>query len=94
MADAPWGAGEDSPMNEGSEYTAASGESVGEQRAGEALADGRADREPPGGGLPLGDDEEAHPEVGEQGGQPNLDPDPPVAGRPSNFAPGTDRRPT
>jgi hypothetical protein len=75
-------------MDEGSEATAASGERVGEQRAGEQLAEGAADREPPDGGLPLGADEEAHRPAADPAGQPNLDPDPPVAGRPSKFSPG------
>ena len=90
MTDAPWGAGDDSPMNEGSETTAVSGGSVGEQRAGEVTADGYTGDGPGGSGdkLPWGADEEAHPGAAEQGGQPNLTPEPAVSGRPSRLSPG------
>ncbi len=34
-------------------------------------------------------DEASQPQAGEQGGQPNLTPDPAVSGRPSNFGQGS-----
>jgi hypothetical protein len=89
MSDQPWGVGEDSPLNEGSDDTAVPAGRVGERKAGEATAeDARA-----GGGrpdaLPWGEDEAAHPGPADLGvGQPNLNPDPPVSGRTPRFSPG------
>jgi hypothetical protein len=89
MTDAPWGVGDDSPLNEGSEATAVPSGTVGEQRAAEhpTARDGTdlRGRDKP---LAYDPDEEHQPQAGEQGGQPNLSPDPPVAGRRSHFSPG------
>jgi hypothetical protein len=89
MTDGPWGVGDDAPLNEGSEDTAVPAGSVGEQKAAEhpTAQDGtdvRSDDKP----LSYVPDEEHRPQAGEQGGQPNLSPEPPVAGRRSNFSPG------
>jgi hypothetical protein len=88
MTDGAWGSSGNSPMNEGSENTAVGPGSVGEQRAGEdETSQGR--RENKGSAKqPWGKDEERHGETAEQGGQPNLSPDPPVAGRPTQLSPG------
>jgi hypothetical protein len=39
--------------------------------------------------VPYDPDQEHEPEAGEQGGQPNLSPDPAVSGRPSRFGQGS-----
>jgi hypothetical protein len=94
MSDQPWGAGDNSPMGEGTENSAVGPGSVGEQRAGEdETAQGR--RENDGSGKqPWGRDEDNYGGAAEQGGQPNLSPDPPVAGRPSRQPPGTTKEDT
>jgi hypothetical protein len=90
MSDQPWGVDADNPVNEGSEPTAVGGGSIGEQRAGDdpTAQDGTdirtKDREPA-----YNPDEEHQPQAGEQGGQPNLSPDPAVAGRRSNLGQGS-----
>src|SRR3954452_15855027 len=89
MTDAPWGAGDGSPMNEGSETTAVGAGSVGEQRAGEATADGYTGEDTDDDDqLPWGADEELPRGAAERGGQPNLTPEPAVSGRPSRLSPG------
>jgi hypothetical protein len=89
MTDQAWGVDENSPLNEGSEPTAVGVGSIGEQRAGDdpTAQDGtdvRTKDKP----LSYDPDEEHEPQAGQQGGQPNLSPDPAVAGRRSNFSPG------
>ena len=90
MSDQPWGVGENAPLNEGSEETAVGPGSVGERKAAEdeTARDGTRT----GGGadeLAYDPDEEHQPQAGEQGGQPNLTPDPAVSGRRSNFGQGS-----
>jgi len=66
------------------------GGNIGEQKAAEdpTARDGTDIR---GNDRPLAydPDEEHRPQAGEQGGQPNLDPDPAVSGRRSNFGQGS-----
>ena len=88
MTDAPFGVGNDSPMDEGENTDAGLG-SIAERKAAEhpTAQDGthtRPDDKP----LAYDPDEEHRPPGGEQGGQPNLSPDPAGAGRPSHFSPG------
>jgi len=90
MTDQPWGVDADNPMDEGSEPTAVGNANIGEQKAGEdpTAQDGtdvRTNDKP----LAYNPDEEHEPQAGEQGGQPNLSPDPAVAGRPSRFGQGS-----
>jgi hypothetical protein len=90
MTDQPWGVDENNPLNEGSEPTAVPGGNLGEQRAGEdpTAQDGtdvRTKDKP----LAYDLDQEHEPQAGEQGGQPNLSPDPAVAGRRSNLGQGS-----
>ncbi|MCU7723861.1 hypothetical protein ODJ79_09060 [Actinoplanes sp. KI2] len=90
MSEQPWGMDEDNPAGEGSEPTVASEGGIAERRAADDPTawdgtDVRPDDRPP-----AYDSEEEHaPEAGEQGGRPNLSPDPPVAGRPSRFGQGS-----
>ncbi|WP_250000867.1 hypothetical protein [Actinoplanes sp. M2I2] len=84
MSEQPWGVGADSPMNEGSEPTAVGDGSIGERRAAEGAGSSKTDKP-----LAYDPDEEHQPQAGEQGGQPNLSPDPAVAGRPSRFGQGS-----
>ena len=89
MSEQPWGIDADNPMDEGSEPTAVPDGGIGEQRAGEHPT---AQGEPASGpDKPLAyDPEQEHePQAGEQGGQPNLSPDPAVAGRRSNLGQGS-----
>jgi hypothetical protein len=88
------GMDEHSPKGEGSEPTAAGPGRVGEQRAGEATG-----RDARGGGddgdkLAWGAAEEAQPGPADWAGQPNLEPDPPVAGKPTRRSPGGDHSAT
>jgi hypothetical protein len=90
MSEQPWGVDADNPLGEGSEPTAVPEGNRGEQRAGEdaAVRDGgdvRATDKP----LAYDPEQEHRPQAGEQGGQPNLSPDPAVAGRRSNFGQGS-----
>jgi len=89
MADEPWGVGSDSPMNEGSDDTAVPAGRLGERRAGEATAEDARGGGGRGDELEWGAAEEAQPGAADLGvGQPNLDPDPAVSGRPPRFSPG------
>jgi hypothetical protein len=89
MSDEPWGVGEGSPMNEGSDDAAVPPGRLGERRAGEATAQDARGGGSRGDELEWGADEAAHPGPSDLGvGQPNLDPDPPVAGRTPRFSPG------
>ncbi len=90
MSDQPWGVDANNPMNEGSEPTAEGVPNIGEQKAGEdpTAQDGtdvRTKDKP----LAYDPDEEHSPQAGEQGGQPNLSPDPAVAGRRTNLGQGS-----
>ena len=90
MSDQPWGVGADNPMNEGSEPTAAGAGDIAERKAAEdpTAQDGtdvRTKDKP----LAYDPDEEHRPQAGEQGGRPNLSPDPAVAGRRSNVGQGS-----
>jgi hypothetical protein len=90
MTDQAWGVSEDSPMNEGSENSAVDPGSIGEQKAAEhPTAQDGTDIRPNDKPLAYDPDEEHRPQAGVQGGQPNLTPDPAVAGRRSNFSPGS-----
>jgi hypothetical protein len=90
MTDQPWGVDANNPLNEGSEPTAVPGGNIGEQRAGDdPTADDRTDVRTKDKPLAYDPDEEHEPQAGEQGGQPNLSPDPAVAGRRSNFGQGS-----
>jgi hypothetical protein len=90
MTDQPWGVDADNPLDEGSEPTAVPDGSIAEQRAAEdpTARDGtdvRTKDKP----LAYDPDEEHRPQAGEQGGQPNLTPDPAVSGRRSNLGQGS-----
>ena len=90
MTDTPLGEDNDNPMGEGSEYSAVGPGSVGERRAAEdPTAQDGTDTRPTDKPLAYDPDEEHEPQAGVQGGQPNLSPDPAVAGRRSNFSPGS-----
>ena len=89
MSEQPWGVDANNPLDEGSEPTAEGTANLGEQRAGqdETAQDATRVR---GNDEPAYDPESEHePQAGEQGGQPNLSPDPAVAGRRSNFGQGS-----
>src|SRR4051794_10052280 len=90
MTDQPWGVDADNPLDEGSEPTAVGDGNLGDQRAGDdpAVRDGGEVRGKDG-PLAYDPDQEHSPQAGEQGGQPNLTPDPAVAGRRSNFGQGS-----
>jgi hypothetical protein len=90
MSEQPWGVDADNPLDEGSEPTAVPGGSLGEQRAGEdpTARDG-TDVRAKDGPLAYDPDQEHEPETGVQGGQPNLSPDPAVAGKRSRFGQGS-----
>lgn len=90
MSEQPWGVDANNPLDEGSEPTAVPDSDIAERRA--------AEHPTAGAGNDLGDtdhplsydpDQEHQPQAGEQGGQPNLSPDPAVAGRPSRFGQGS-----
>lgn len=90
MSDQPWGVGADNPMDEGSEPTAVGAGNLADERAAEdpTAQDGtdvRTKDKP----LAYNPDEEHEPRTGEQGGQPNLTPDPAVAGKRSRFGQGS-----
>jgi len=95
MSEQPWGVSEDNPLNEGSENTAVGGGDIADRRAAAdpTAQDGTDIR--PNDRLPAYDPDEEHaPIAGEQGGQPNLSPDPAASGRPSRFGQGsTDESP-
>jgi hypothetical protein len=79
----------ENPKGEGSEPTAVGPGRVGEGKAAEAT--GRDARGGGAGGdeLPWGEDEERTRGPGRWDGQPNLEPDPPVAGEPTRLSPGS-----
>jgi len=90
MSEQPWGVDENNPLDEGSEPTAAGCGHLAEQRAAEdpTAQDGtdvRTKDTPPA----YDSEQEHEPQAGEQGGQPNLSPDPAVSGRPSRFGQGS-----
>jgi hypothetical protein len=89
MTEQPWGVDANNPLDQGVEPAVPAG-SVGEQRAAEdrTARDG-TDVRPPERPLAYDPDQEHEPQAGEQGGQPNLSPDPAVAGRRSNFGQGS-----
>jgi hypothetical protein len=77
------------PYDDGTEPVAPDEGVLADRRAAEdPTADGEPARDS---GKPLAyDPGQAHePQAGEQGGQPNLSPDPAVAGRPSRFGQGS-----
>ena len=90
MSDQPWGVDANNPLNEGSEPTAVPDGSIGEQKAGEdpTARDG-TDVRTKDGALAYDPEQEHAPAAGEQGGQPNLTPDPAVSGRPGRFGQGS-----
>ncbi|MEU4422079.1 hypothetical protein AB0F81_15750 [Actinoplanes sp. NPDC024001] len=89
MSEQPWGVDANNPLDEGSEPTAEGVANLGEQRAGED-ATARDASDVKGKDEPAYDPESEHaPQAGEQGGQPNLSPDPAVGGRRSNFGQGS-----
>jgi hypothetical protein len=90
MSEQPWGVDANNPLDEGSEPTAVGDGNIGEQRAGEdpTAWDG-TDVRTKDGPLAYDPEGEHEPQAGEQGGQPNLSPDPGVAGRRSNFGQGS-----
>jgi hypothetical protein len=90
MTDQAWGISEDNPQNEGSDTTAVGPGSVGEQRAAEhPTAQDGTDLGDTDGPLAYDPEQEHEPQAGVQGGQPNLSPDPAVAGRRSNLGQGS-----
>jgi hypothetical protein len=90
MTDQPWGVDANNPLDEGSEPAAVGDSNLADQRAAEdpTARDG-TDIRGKDGPLAYNPDEEHEPQAGEQGGQPNLSPDPAVAGRRSNFGQGS-----
>jgi hypothetical protein len=89
MSEQPWGVDADNPLDEGSEPTAVGTANLADRRAGE---DPTASGETAVQGkeeLAYDPDSEHAPQAGEQGGQPNLSPDPAVAGRRSNLGQGS-----
>jgi hypothetical protein len=90
MTDQPWGVDANNPLDEGSEPTAVPASNLAEQRASEdPTAQDGTDVRPPDRPLAYDPDEEHRPQAGEQGGQPNLTPDPAVSGRRSNLGQGS-----
>jgi hypothetical protein len=90
MTDEPWGTDENNPLGEGSEPTAVGDGNLAEQRAAQdPTAQDGTDVRGKDGPLAYDPDEEHEPRAGEQGGQPNLSPDPAVAGRRSNLGQGS-----
>jgi hypothetical protein len=90
MSEQAWGVDQNNPWDEGSEPTAVGGGSIGERRAGDdPTADDGTDVRAKDGPLAYDPEQEHQPQAGEQGGQPNLTPDPAVAGRPSRFGQGS-----
>jgi hypothetical protein len=90
MGDQPWAGDGNSPLDEGGQSTTESTSDVADRKAGQdpTARDGtdvRTKNEP----LAYDPDEEHAPQAGEQGGQPNLSPDPAVAGRRSAFGQGS-----
>jgi hypothetical protein len=90
MSEQPWGVDTNNPVDEGSEPTAVGDGNIADQKAGDdpTARDG-SDVRPKNGPLAYDPDQEHAPEAGEQGGQPNLTPDPAVSGRPSRFGQGS-----
>jgi hypothetical protein len=90
MTDQPWGVDANNPLDEGSEPAAVGDSTIAEQRAAQdpSAQDG-TDVRGKDGPLAYNPDEEHQPQAGEQGGQPNLSPDPAVAGRRSNLGQGS-----
>jgi hypothetical protein len=90
MTDQPWGVDANNPLDEGSEPAAVGDSTIAEQRAAQdpSARDG-TDVRGKDGPLAYNPDEEHQPQAGEQGGQPNLSPDPAVAGRRSNLGQGS-----
>ena len=90
MSEQPWGVDEDNPAGEGSETTAVGRGDIADRRAGDdpTAWDGTDVRRPDR-PLSYDPDQEHEPEAGEQGGQPNLSPDPGASGRPSRFGQGS-----
>jgi hypothetical protein len=84
-----WGVGDEAPLNEGSDDVAVGEERIGERKAGEATGQDATGGGSDGDELPWGEDESAHPGPAHWGDQPNLEPDPPVAGRPTRLSPGS-----
>ena len=89
MTDQPWGVDGNNPLDEGSEPTAVGESNLADQRAAEDPTARGEDVRGKDGPLAYNPDEEHEPQAGEQGGQPNLSPDPAVAGRRSNFGQGS-----
>jgi hypothetical protein len=90
MSDQQWGSNVDSPLDEGKETDADTAGDVADRRAAEdPTAQDGTDVRPSDRPLAYDPDEEHEPQAGEQGGQPNLTPDPAVSGRPSRFGQGS-----
>jgi hypothetical protein len=90
MSEQPWGVDADNPLDEGSEPTAVGDSNLADQRAAEdPTAQDGTDVRGKDGPLAYDPDEEHRPQAGVQGGQPNLSPDPAVAGRRSYLGQGS-----
>ena len=90
MSDTSFRPEDNLPDVDGSQSSAVGPGNLGEQRAGkDPTAQDGTDIRPTDKPLAYDPDEEHRPQAGEQGGQPNLSPDPAVAGRRSNFSPGS-----
>jgi hypothetical protein len=90
MTDEPFGVDDNNPLDEGSEPTAVGDSNLADQRAAaDPTAQGSTDTRGKDGPLAYNPDEEHEPQAGEQGGQPNLSPDPAVAGRRSHLGQGS-----
>jgi hypothetical protein len=90
MTDQSFGIDANNPMDEGSEPAAVGDSNIAEQKAAadptaQDGTDVRTNDKP----LSYDPDEEHQPGPGEQGGQPNLSPDPAVAGHRSKFGQGS-----
>ncbi|GIF14967.1 hypothetical protein [Actinoplanes teichomyceticus] len=89
MSEQPWGVDAGDPLDEGSEPTAEGTADLGERRAGADPTAWDASRAQGKEELAYDPEAEHAPRAGEQGGQPNLSPDPAVAGRRSNLGQGS-----
>ncbi|GAA0817544.1 hypothetical protein [Spirilliplanes yamanashiensis] len=90
MSDHPRSSGNDLPLDGGDPMAEGTATDVAEQRAAQDPTARDATRTGGGNDTPAYDsDEQSEPQAGEQGGQPNLTPDPAVSGRRSNFGQGS-----
>jgi hypothetical protein len=82
-------AGENNPYDEGSDPVPPDEGVLADRRAAEDPTAQGEPASPPDKPLAYEPGQEHEPQAGEQGGQPNLSPDPAVAGRPSRYGQGS-----